>query len=123
MTGPTTGHTPQQTVERALELSKADGCVVIADEGSSANLRWANNTLTTNGVTRTRRLTVIATLDGGTGVSAGVVTRSSITDHDLERSRRRPPSASSARWPRRWARRSAAPGPGSGPCSGSPSTT
>ena len=33
-------------------LSPADGCVVLADESSSANLRWANNTLTTNGVTR-----------------------------------------------------------------------
>jgi hypothetical protein len=33
------------------ERSKADGCIVIADEKSSANLRWAGNTLTTNGAT------------------------------------------------------------------------
>jgi predicted Zn-dependent protease len=77
-------NSPQEAVERALELSKADGCIVIADEGSSANLRWAGNTLTTNGVVRTRRLTVIATLGGGTGVSAGVVTRSSVTQDDIE---------------------------------------
>lgn len=32
---------PHEIVERALELSTADGCVVIADEESSANLRWA----------------------------------------------------------------------------------
>lgn len=32
---------PHEIIERALELSTADGCVVIADEGSSANLRWA----------------------------------------------------------------------------------
>jgi hypothetical protein len=52
---------PHEIVERALALSRADGCVVIADEESSANLRWAANTLTTNGVTRGRTLTVIAT--------------------------------------------------------------
>ena len=41
---------PHEIVERALELSRTDGCVVIADEKSEANLRWASNTLTTNGV-------------------------------------------------------------------------
>ncbi len=30
--------------------SRSDGCIVIADETSNANLRWAGNTLTTNGV-------------------------------------------------------------------------
>ena len=30
---------PSEIVERALELSRADGCVVIADEESSANLQ------------------------------------------------------------------------------------
>lgn len=50
---------PHEVVERALELSRADGCVVIADEESTANLRWAGNTLTTNGVTRGRTLTVV----------------------------------------------------------------
>ena len=34
---------PHELVERALEISRADGCVVIADEDSSANLRWAGN--------------------------------------------------------------------------------
>jgi predicted Zn-dependent protease len=76
--------TPQETVERSLALSKADGCVVIADESSSANLRWANNTLTTNGVTRGRQLTVIATIDGVTGTAAGVVSRRGITPESIE---------------------------------------
>ena len=58
---------PHEIVERALELSRADGCVVIADEESTANLRWAGNALTTNGVTRGRTLTVIATVDGARG--------------------------------------------------------
>ncbi|MER5553875.1 metallopeptidase TldD-related protein [Streptomyces sp. NPDC002793] len=75
---------PYEIVERALELSTADGCVVIADENSSANLRWAGNALTTNGVTRGRTLTVIATVDGTEGTASGVVSRSAVTADDLE---------------------------------------
>ncbi|MET9360689.1 TldD/PmbA family protein [Streptomyces sp. NPDC006632] len=75
---------PHEIVERALELSTADGCVVIADEHSSANLRWAGNALTTNGVTRGRTLTVIATVDGAEGTASGVVSRSAVTAADLE---------------------------------------
>lgn len=75
---------PHEVVERALELSRADGCVVIADEQSSANLRWAGNALTTNGVTRGRTLTVIATVDGARGTASGVVSRSAVTADDLE---------------------------------------
>ncbi|AWZ10413.1 TldD/PmbA family protein [Streptomyces sp. ICC1] len=75
---------PHEIVERALELSTADGCVVIADEQSTANLRWAGNALTTNGVTRGRTLTVIATVDGKEGTASGVVSRSAVTAADLE---------------------------------------
>ncbi|MFE0424445.1 metallopeptidase TldD-related protein [Streptomyces sp. NPDC058953] len=75
---------PHEIVERALELSTADGCVVIADEHSTANLRWAANALTTNGVTRGRTLTVVATVDGAEGTASGVVSRSAVTDADLE---------------------------------------
>ncbi|MFF2849139.1 metallopeptidase TldD-related protein [Streptomyces sp. NPDC058001] len=75
---------PHEIVERALDLSRADGCVVIADEHSTANLRWAGNSLTTNGVTRGRTLTVIATVDGAQGTASGVVSRSAVTADDLE---------------------------------------
>ncbi|MGW5359869.1 metallopeptidase TldD-related protein [Actinopolymorpha pittospori] len=76
--------TLQETVERALARSKADGCVVIATESSSANLRWANNTLTTNGVMLTRSLTVVATVAGSSGVSSGVITRSVTTSDEID---------------------------------------
>ena len=46
---------PQELVEHALAASTADDCVVIVHDTTSANLRWANNTLTTNGVMRARR--------------------------------------------------------------------
>ncbi len=75
---------PHEIVERALDLSRADGCVVIANENSTANLRWAGNALTTNGVTRGRTLTVVATVNGGQGTASGVVSRSAVTVEELE---------------------------------------
>ncbi|MEU4118876.1 metallopeptidase TldD-related protein [Kitasatospora sp. NPDC028055] len=75
---------PHELVELALDLSRADGCVVIADEESTANLRWAGNALTTNGVTRGRRLTVIATVAGAEGTASGVVAREAVTAEDVE---------------------------------------
>jgi len=78
--------TPQDTIERALELAAAEGaegCVVLVAETSSANLRWANNTLTTNGAMRGSSVTVIATVGAGEGTAAGVVGRSSTTDESL----------------------------------------
>jgi predicted Zn-dependent protease len=71
--------TPQELVERALQRSRSDGCIALAQESTTANLRWANNTLTTNGVARTRDLTVIAVVAGADGASAGVVSRSGVT--------------------------------------------
>ena len=71
--------TPQEMVERALALSGADDRIVIADEESTANLRFAGNTLTTNGVARSSRLTVISIV----GQSAGVVSRAAVRDEQL----------------------------------------
>jgi predicted Zn-dependent protease len=75
--------TPQETVERALAAARRDECVVLAAETSSANLRWAGNTLTTNGVTRSRRLTVIAAAAGPRGTSTGVVSRTGVRDDHI----------------------------------------
>jgi predicted Zn-dependent protease len=74
---------PQDTVERALQAARCDECVVIADEQSSANLRWADNTLTTNGVSRSRRLTVIAASRSADGVRAGAVSRVGVRDDQV----------------------------------------
>ena len=82
------GLSPQETVERALAAAKSGDCVVIAEETSTANLRWAGNTLTTNGVTGSRQLTVIA-IDrraSGNGYSAatGVVSRAGVRPGQIE---------------------------------------
>ncbi len=77
---------PQDTVERALAAARPRGeCIVIADEYSTANLRWAGNTLTTNGVATSRSLTVIA-IDRRAGGAAGVgvVSRSGIRPDQAE---------------------------------------
>jgi len=75
---------PQDTIERALAAAKCDDCVVIADESSSANLRWAGNTLTTNGVSRSRQLTVVAISRSGEGACIGVVSRAGVYDDQVE---------------------------------------
>jgi predicted Zn-dependent protease len=80
----TTGLSPQETVERALAAARSGDCVVIAEETSDANLRWAGNTLTTNGVTRSRQLTVIAIDRRAGGAAAGVVSRSGVLPGQIE---------------------------------------
>jgi predicted Zn-dependent protease len=59
----------QELIEAALRASAADDCIVIATEESEANLRWANNGLTTNGQSSTRALTVISVVNGNRAAS------------------------------------------------------
>ena len=68
--------TVQELVEHALAASTADDCVVIAQHRTGANLRWANNTLTTNGVMRGIDVTVVAFSRRSGGVSVGSVSGS-----------------------------------------------
>jgi predicted Zn-dependent protease len=75
--------TPQVLVEQALDATGADHCCVLLREHSSANLRWANNTLTTNGVTSARHLTVISHVAGSEGTAAGVVTAPATSSADV----------------------------------------
>jgi predicted Zn-dependent protease len=78
------GFSPQEAVERALAVSRSADCVVIAEETSSANLRWAGNTLTTNGVSRSRQLTVIAIDRRTEGAAAGVISRAGVRPDQIE---------------------------------------
>ncbi|MDP3711960.1 MAG: metallopeptidase TldD-related protein [Mycobacteriales bacterium] len=65
-------------VERALALSRADGCVVLVEESSTVDLRWAGSTLTTNGSRNERSVTVISVVGDQVG------TRSASVLDDLE---------------------------------------
>ena len=86
------GFSPQEAVERALAVSRSADCVVIAEETSTANLRWAGNTLTTNGVANSRQLTVIAIdrraagngAGNGQGAATGVVSRAGVRPDQIE---------------------------------------
>jgi predicted Zn-dependent protease len=75
----------QSVVEVALAAaarSGADGCIVLVDETSHADVRFALNTTTTNGVRRDRSVTVIVMVSSGPGVSpsVGVARRSGVVD-------------------------------------------
>jgi predicted Zn-dependent protease len=79
-----TGISPQETVERALAAARGGDCIVIAEETSSANLRWAGNTLTTNGVSHSRQVTVIAIDRRADGAAVGVVSRAGLRPDQIE---------------------------------------
>ncbi len=67
---------PQSLVEHALATSVSDDCIVLVRDATSANLRWANNTLTTNGVMHGITVTVISFVRRADGVATGSVTGS-----------------------------------------------
>ena len=71
-----------EVIERALSASAADDCVVVVTDGSEADVRFANNTTTTNGVRRDRRVTVMSFVAGagGDGVAVGVASRTGAVD-------------------------------------------
>lgn len=62
---------PQDLVEHALAKSTSDQCVVIVQDSTGTNLRWANNTLTTNGVMHGVSVTVIAFHGAGNASVSG----------------------------------------------------
>ena len=75
---------PQELIERITAAADYEDCIVIVNDQSQANLRWANSTLTTNGVITERSVTVIAfvALDGG--MASGVVTRSDVAKEEID---------------------------------------
>jgi predicted Zn-dependent protease len=76
-------------VEAALAVPGGAGRVVLVLDSSDAELRFANNTTTTNGVRRTRSVTVVSIEEVAGGVAAGSATRSGVVDvADLVRTAR-----------------------------------
>ena len=71
---------PQEIVDAALAASRADGCVVVVESATEANVRWANNTVTTNGVARTLSWFVVSIADGAAGaVNASAASADSVS--------------------------------------------
>ena len=60
-----------ELVEMALAAGTAEqGCVVVVNATSRANVRWANNTMTTNGVAEDLSWFVVAFFGGSAGTVA-----------------------------------------------------
>jgi predicted Zn-dependent protease len=70
---------PQSFVEHAVATSIADDCLVLVHDKTSANLRWATNTLTTNGVMHGVEVTVISFVRTAAGTATGSVSGSATT--------------------------------------------
>ena len=62
----------------------ADDCVAIVRDSTSANLRWANNTLTTNGVMHGVHVSIVSFVKQAGGVSVGSVSGSATTQAEVD---------------------------------------
>ena len=80
-----TAASPQELVEHALKTTTSDGCAVIVHDSTSANLRWANNTLTTNGVMHDVSVTVVAFHGAGEATAAGSVSSTASSTEQVTR--------------------------------------
>ena len=70
---------PQEMIERITGTAQYADCIVIVQEKSQANLRWASGTLTTNGVIAEQDVTVIAFVEVDGGMAAGSISRTSVS--------------------------------------------
>jgi predicted Zn-dependent protease len=73
---------PADVAEEALRLAsrEADGAVVLVGSTAQAEVRYANNTTTTNGVREDRRVTVICLREVEGGIAAGIARHSGAVD-------------------------------------------
>ena len=78
------GISPQSLVEHALAASMADDCVAIVRDSTSANLRWANNTLTTNGVMHGVHVSIVSFVKQAGGIAVGSVSGSATTQAEVD---------------------------------------
>ena len=74
----------QDLVEKILARSTTDDCIVVVNDKTQANLRWASSTLTTNGVIQLRSVTVIAFVAMSGSMASGAVTRTNVNEEDID---------------------------------------
>ncbi len=79
-----TGRLPPaaEVAERVLAASRSDHCMAVVEEHSEVDVRFANNTTTTNGLRRQRRVTAISVRAVPGGMAVGVESRSGAPDVD-----------------------------------------
>ncbi|MEU4705008.1 TldD/PmbA family protein [Nocardia salmonicida] len=72
-------------VERALAASKADEAIVIVTDAHEASLRWAGNSMTTNGSSISRDWAVISVFrDGPNTARVGSISSTSVDPSEIE---------------------------------------
>ncbi|MFE6860834.1 metallopeptidase TldD-related protein [Nocardia sp. NPDC057668] len=73
-----------EVVERALRLSRADEAMVIVTDAHEASLRWAGNSMTTNGSSVARDWAVVSIVRDAAGARVGSVSSTSVDPADIE---------------------------------------
>ncbi|APA99064.1 hypothetical protein NS506_05018 [Nocardia seriolae] len=74
-----------EVVERVLRSSRADEAIVIVTDAHEASLRWAGNSMTTNGSAVSREWAVVSVFRDGPDVArVGSVSSTSVDPADLE---------------------------------------
>ena len=79
---------PQQVIDIALEaaakLGRAAETIVLVGDRSTTSLRWANNSMTTNGVSTARQTTVISIARHGDTARVGSLTTAEVEPSAIE---------------------------------------
>ncbi|MFC4604474.1 metallopeptidase TldD-related protein [Rhodococcus kronopolitis] len=89
----------QDLVERALALRTVDESIVIVTDASEAALRWAGNSMTTNGISTFRTWTVTSIVRDADGARVGTVSSSSVEEAEIADVVRASESAAAAAQP------------------------
>ena len=78
----------QQVIDIALDaaarLGRADETIVLVSDRIGTSLRWANNSMTTNGVSTARRITVISIVRQGDSAHVGSLTSAEVDPSVIE---------------------------------------
>ncbi|MEY3711204.1 MAG: hypothetical protein RLZZ99_1025, partial [Actinomycetota bacterium] len=74
----------QDLIEKVLAKANCDDCIVVVRDKTQANLRWANSTLTTNGVIQERNVTVLAFVSTGASMAVSGVSRTNVSESDID---------------------------------------
>lgn len=72
-------------VERALAAASVDETFVIVTDSSEASLRWAGNSMTTNGVSTLRRWTVVSIVRSTAGARVATMSSTSVDPSEIAR--------------------------------------
>lgn len=72
-----------ELVERALTAATVDETFVMVTDSSEASLRWAGNSMTTNGISTLRRWTVVSIVRDAAGSRVATVSSTSVDPSDI----------------------------------------